>query len=90
MDLRNSNGIELRNFYFTTVWKLFSKISSEVEKCIMWSSVQVLPNQVSKKSFYTSEDIDLLESHANYIKDRVKLWSRLNLKVRNQCLLSSS
>ena len=25
MDLRNSNGIELRNFYFTTLWKLFSK-----------------------------------------------------------------
>ena len=27
MDLRNSIGIELRNYYFTTVWKLFSKIS---------------------------------------------------------------
>ena len=26
MDLRNSNGTELRNFYFTTVWKIFSKI----------------------------------------------------------------
>ena len=26
MDLRNSNGFELRNFYFTTIWKLFSKI----------------------------------------------------------------
>ena len=26
MDLRNSNGIELRNFYFTAVWKLFSNI----------------------------------------------------------------
>ena len=26
MDLRNSNCIELRNFYFATVWKLFSKI----------------------------------------------------------------
>ena len=26
MDLRNSNGIELWNFYFTTVWKLFLKI----------------------------------------------------------------
>ena len=26
MDLRNSNGFELRNFYFTTVWKLFPKI----------------------------------------------------------------
>ena len=30
----------------------------------MWSSIQVLPNQVSKKSFHTFEDIDLLESHA--------------------------
>ena len=26
IDLRNSNGIELRNFYFTTVLKLFSKM----------------------------------------------------------------
>ena len=26
MDLRNSNGTELSNFYFTTGWKLFSKI----------------------------------------------------------------
>ena len=59
MDLRNSNGIELRNFFFTTVWKLFRKFSSQVEKCIMWNSIQVLPNQVSKKSFYMFEDIDL-------------------------------
>ena len=37
MDLRNSNGIESRNFYFTTVWKLFSKILNvdlcEVSNC---------------------------------------------------------
>ena len=26
MDLRNSNGTELKNFYLTTVSKLFSKI----------------------------------------------------------------
>ena len=26
MDLRDSNGSELKNFYFKTVWKLFSKI----------------------------------------------------------------
>ena len=26
-------------------------------------SIQVLPNQVSKKSFHTSEHIDLRESH---------------------------
>ena len=30
----------------------------------MCSSIQVLPNQVSKKSFYTFEYIDLRESHA--------------------------
>ena len=48
MDLRNSNGLELRNFYFTTYGSFFRKFSSEVETCIMWSSSQVLPNQVSK------------------------------------------
>ena len=64
MDERNSNGFELRNYYFATVLKLFQKYSSEVEKCIMWSSIQVLPNQVSKKSFYTFEHNDLRESHA--------------------------
>ena len=32
MDLRNSNGFELRNFYFATVWKLFSKILIESGK----------------------------------------------------------
>ena len=69
MDLRNSKGIELRNFYFTYVQKLFRKCSSEVEKCIMWSSIPVLPNQVSKKSFYTFEDIDLRESHAKLHKN---------------------
>ena len=30
----------------------------------MWSSIQVLPNQLSKKSFYTFEDIDVRESYA--------------------------
>ena len=59
MDLRNSNDLELRNFYFFTYGSFFRKCSSEVEKCIMWSSIQVLPNQVSKKSFCTFEDIDL-------------------------------
>ena len=46
----------------------FRKFSSEVEKCIMWSSIQVLSNQVSKKSFYTFEDIDLRESPAKFNK----------------------
>ena len=34
----------------------------------MWNSIQVLPNQVSKKSFYTFEDIDLRVSHAKLHK----------------------
>ena len=46
----------------------------------MWSSIQVLPNQVSKKSFYTFEDIDLRESHAKLHKNRVKLWEQIELK----------
>ena len=36
----------------------------------MWGSVQVLPNQVSKKPFYTFEDIELRESHAKLHKKR--------------------
>ena len=47
----------------------FLNFLSEVEKCIMWSSIQVLPSQVSKKkSSYTFEDIDLRESHAKLHK----------------------
>ena len=26
MDLRNSDGTEFKNFYFTTIWKIFSKL----------------------------------------------------------------
>ena len=53
------SSLRLRNFYFTTAWKFFSKIFIRSGKCIMWSSIQVLPNQVSKTSFYTFEDIDV-------------------------------
>ena len=66
--LRNSNGIELRNFHFTTVWKFYKNFSLEVEKCIIWGSIQAPPNKVSKKSFHTFEDIDLRELMQNYIK----------------------
>ena len=43
----------------------------------MWSLIQVLPNQVSKKSFYTFEDTDLRESHAKLHKNRAKLWKQI-------------
>ena len=90
MDLRNSNDFELRNFYFTNVWKLFfRKLSSEVEKCIIWSSIQVLPNHVSKRSFYTFEDIDLWESHAKVHKKPSQTLgadSILRLEISIYCL----
>ena len=57
----------------------------------MWSSIQVLPNQVSKKSFYTLEDIDLRESHAKvHKKPSETLGADSIFKVRNQYLPSSS
>ena len=89
MDLRNSNGFELSNFYFTTIQKLFSKIFIRSGKCIMWSSIQVLPNQVSKKSFYTFEDIDLRESHAKLHKNPSETLgadSMLRLEISIYCL----
>ena len=59
MDLRNSNGFKLGSFTLQSYKSSLRKFSSKVEKCIMWSSIQVLTNQVSKKSFHTFEDIDL-------------------------------
>ena len=46
----------------------------------MWSSIQVLPNQISKKSFHTFEDIDLRESHVKLHKNQVKLWEQIEFK----------
>ena len=68
MDLTNSNGFELRNFYFITVWKLSLNFFSEVEKCSMWSSIQALTNQLNIKSFCTFQDIGLRESHGKIHK----------------------
>ena len=38
----------------------------------MWNSIQVFPNQVIKKSFYTFEDIELRESHAKLHKKPIE------------------
>ena len=42
--------------------------------------IQALPNQVSKKSFYTFEDIDLREFHAKLHKNRVNLWEHIQFR----------
>ena len=89
MDLINSIDFELRNIYFTTVYKLFRKYSSEVENCILWSSIQALQNQVSKKSFYTFEDIDSRESDAKVHKkpsETLGADSILRLEISIYCL----
>ena len=46
----------------------FPKIFIRSGKMHHEEPIQVLPNQVSKKSFYTFEDIDLRESHAKLHK----------------------
>ena len=88
---KNPNGIELRNFYFTTIEKLFFENFHQKRKNASCGAL-FRYFQVSKKSFYTFEDIDLRESHAKLHKNRVKLWEQnyMILKVRNQYLLSSS
>ena len=55
----------------------------------MWSSIQVLPNQVSKKSFYTFEDIDLWESYAKVHKKSSETLiadSILRVEISTYCL----
>ena len=91
MDLRNSNGFNLswRTLTLQPYGSFFRKFLSKVEKCIMWSSIQVLPNQVSKKSFYTFEDIDLWESHATLHKkpnETLGADSILRLEINIYCL----
>ena len=46
----------------------FFETFHQIEKCITWSSIYVLPNQVSKRSFYAFEDIHFRESHATLHK----------------------
>ena len=52
MDLEILTVLSSGVFTLQPYGSFFRKFSSEVEKCIMLSSIQVLPNQVSKKSFY--------------------------------------
>ena len=55
----------------------------------MWSSIQVLPNQISKKSFYMFEDIDIQESHAELNEkpsETLGADSILRLEISIYCL----
>ena len=72
MVLRNSNGIEFGKVYFTTVQKLSFETFHQKWKnaSSVDCSIHVLPNQVSKKSFYRFEAIDLRESHAKLHRKR--------------------
>ena len=59
----------------------------------MWSWIQVLPNQVSKKSFCAFEDIDLQESHAKVHKkpsETLGVDSILRLEISIYCLPRNS
>ena len=68
---RNSNRFELRNFTLQPYGSFFENFHHKWKNVNHVDSIQVLPNQASKKSFYTFEDIDLRESHAKLHKNRV-------------------
>ena len=69
MDLRNSNGSGTSGTFTLQPYRSFSrKFSSEVEKCIMWSSIQVLPNQVSKNPSIRLKILTYESTMQNYIK----------------------
>ena len=84
MDLTNFNGFELRNFYFTTVQKLFSTIfigSGKMHDVELNSGT----SKSSKFSFYLLNFIRLkILTYENpmesYIKNRVKLWDQIEFK----------
>ena len=55
----------------------------------MWSSIQALPNQVSKNLFYMFEDIDLREHHAKVHKklsETLGADAILRLEISIYCL----
>ena len=56
---------------------------------MMWNSIQVLRNHVSKNWFYTFEDIDLLEPYAKLHKkpsETLGSNSILRLEISIYCL----
>ena len=58
----------------------------------MWSSIHLLPNQLSGKSFCTFRDIDLRESHAKLHQKLSKTQgadSTSRLEISIYCLLGS-
>ena len=66
MNLRNSNGFEQGTFTLQPYGSFYSKIFIRSRKMhhLELNSGTSKSSQVSKKLFYTSEDIDLRESHA--------------------------
>ena len=80
MNLRNSNGIESRDFYFTTVQKLFSKIFIRSRKLDHVELNSGTSNQVSKNPSIRLKIFSYESPMQSYIKNRVKLWKRIQFE----------
>ena len=88
MDLRNSNGIGLRSFYFTTVQKLISKIFTRSGK-MHHMGINLGTSKSSKSKIVLYVDIDLRESHAKLHKkpsETLGADSILRLEISIYCL----
>ena len=72
---RNSNGFELRSFYFTTVWKLFFEIFHQKwknESCgaqFRYFQIKQVKTRSIRLKILTYES-----PMRSYLGNRVKLW----------------
>ena len=73
MDLRNFNGIELMNFYFTTVQKFFGKFSSEVENASCGTQFRYFKIKQVKNPSMRLKILNYESPMQSYKKFRVKL-----------------
>ena len=80
MDLINSTVLSQGTFTIQPKTSFFRKFSSEVEKCIMWSSIQVLSKQASKNPSIRLKIFTYESPMQRYIEDRVKLWEQSQFK----------
>ena len=80
MDSRNFNCIELRNSYFTTVWKLFKKIFIRSGKM---HHVELRSSTSKSRSKNPSTRLKILTYEnpiQSYINKQVKLWEQIEFK----------
>ena len=80
MYLRNFDGVELMNFYFTTVQMLFGKFSSEVENASCGTQFRYFKIKQVKSLSICLKILNYERPMQSYIKHRVKHLEQIEFK----------